>query len=174
MPIEIKEEIQVPEGVEFRVDGRAVEIIGPKGRIKREFGFPSVTLSVDGRKIIVKTMGKRKEDRAAVGTVRAHIRNMIIGVTDGFTKKLRVVYSHFPITVKVEGKKVLISNFLGERAPRQAKIVGETEVEVAGDEILVKGISKDDVGQTAINIERATAVKYRDRRIFQDGCFIVE
>ncbi|MFN4133110.1 MAG: 50S ribosomal protein L6 [Candidatus Hadarchaeales archaeon] len=174
MPLVIKEEVPVPEGVEFKIEGSRVEMRGPKGVLSREFKFPTLRLVQDGRKIIVEGSGKRKREKAAIGTAKAHLRNMISGVTEGFTKKLRVVYSHFPITVKVEGKKVLIHNFLGERHPRQAEIVGETEVEVAGDEILVRGINKDDVGQTAINIERATAVRYRDRRIFQDGCFIVE
>jgi large subunit ribosomal protein L6 len=63
---------------------------------------------------------------------------------------------------------------LGEKYPRVAKIVGRTQVRVDGDEILVSGISKEEVGQTAINIERATAVRYRDRRVFQDGCYLVE
>lgn len=174
MPLVIKEEILVPEGVEFKVEGKRAEVRGAKGVLEREFAFPGVRLSTDGRKIIVEVTGKKRKNRAAVGTVKAHLRNMIKGVTEGFAKKLRVVYSHFPITVKVEGKEVLIYNFLGEHHPRRAEIVGETQVEVAGDEIYVRGINKDDVGQTALNIERATAVKYRDRRTFQDGCFVVE
>jgi large subunit ribosomal protein L6 len=84
------------------------------------------------------------------------------------------VYSHVPVTVKVEGKRVLIQNFLGERSPRVAKIIGDTAVEVSGDEITVSGIDKEAVGQTARNIEQATSIKYRDLRVFQDGCYITE
>ena len=89
-----------------------------------------------------------------------------------FKYKLKIVYAHFPITAKVEGKKLLIQNFLGEKSPRVAKIVGDVNVKVEGDEVTVEGINKEEVGQTAINIEQATVVRYRDRRTFQDGIYI--
>jgi large subunit ribosomal protein L6 len=174
MPVLLREEVQVPENVEIRLEGNTIEVSGPKGKLHKEFGFRGVSLKPEGRKIIVEASTQKRKTIAAVGTVKAHLRNMFKGVTEGFTYKLRVVYSHFPISVKVEGGKVLIRNFLGERHPRAAKVVGETEVEVDGDEIIVRGINREDVGQTAINIERATAVRGLDRRVFQDGCYIVE
>jgi large subunit ribosomal protein L6 len=174
MPTILKEEITVPEGVEFRLDDNTVEISGKKGKLKKEFAFQGVNLKSDGRKIIIEADSKKRKSKAAIGTVLAHLKNMFKGVTEGFVYKMRVVYSHFPITVKVEGKKVLINNFIGERFPRSAKIVGGAEVEVNGDQVIVRGIDKEDVGQTAINIERATAVRYLDRRVFQDGCFLTE
>ncbi|RLG57433.1 MAG: 50S ribosomal protein L6 [Hadesarchaea archaeon] len=170
----IKEELEVPEGVELKVSGRTVEVSGPKGKLTRTFDFQRVSIKVEGKKVLISSDSTRRRDKAAVMTVRSHLRNMFKGVTEGFTYKLKVVYSHFPITVKVDGKRVLIQNFIGERAPRVAKIVGDVSVEVHGDEILVKGINKDDVGQTAFNIEQATQVKYRDLRVFQDGCYITE
>lgn len=172
--IKLREEIEAPEGVEIKLEGKTAEVSGPKGKLMRRFDLPRITLRAEGRKISIETDSARRRDKAAVSTLKAHLRNMFKGVTEGFTYKLRVVYSHFPITVKVEGKRVLIQNFLGERAPRIAKIVGDVNVEVGGDEIIVKGINKDEVGQTAFNIEQATFVKYRDLRIYQDGCYIVE
>jgi large subunit ribosomal protein L6 len=174
MKLGAKEEFEVPEGVELKLTGRTVEVSGPKGKLTRTFDLPRITLKAEGRKISIESESARRKDKAAVSTIKAHIQNMCKGVTQGFTYKLRVVYSHFPITVKVEGKRVLIHNFLGERSPRVAKIVGDTTVEVSGDEITVRGINKEDVGQTAFNIEQATSVKYRDLRIFQDGCYITE
>jgi large subunit ribosomal protein L6 len=174
MKLGAKEEFEVPEGVELKLTGRTVEVSGPKGKLTRTFDLPRITLKAEGRKISIESESARRKDKAAVSTLKAHIQNMCKGVTQGFTYKLRVVYSHFPITVKVEGKRVLIHNFLGERSPRVAKIVGDTTVEVSGDEITVRGINKEDVGQTAFNIEQATSVKYRDLRIFQDGCYITE
>jgi large subunit ribosomal protein L6 len=169
-----QEKIDVPEGVECKVSGRTVEVSGKKGKISRSFDSSEMRIKVDGRSLSAEMDSVRRKDKATVGTFRAHMLNMIKGVSDGFVYKLQVVYSHFPITVKVEGKRVIINNFLGERSARFANIVGDVTVEVSGDSILVKGINKDDVGQTSYNIEQATIVKYRDRKTFQDGCYIVE
>ena len=67
-----------------------------------------------------------------------------------------------------------IGNFLGEKKPRLARILGETKVKVSGNEVVVSGISKEDVGQTAANIEQVTKIKRFDPRIFQDGIYIVD
>jgi large subunit ribosomal protein L6 len=99
---------------------------------------------------------------------------MIIGVTKGFEYRLKIVYSHFPVTVKIEGDKALIHNFLGERQPRIAKIVRGSKVEVKGDEIKVSGIDIEAVGQTAANFEQATRIIGKDRRIFMDGIYITQ
>ena len=109
-----------------------------------------------------------------IGTICAHINNMMKGVSKGFTYKLKIVYAHFPISVKVEGDKILIENFLGERAPRVAKIVGNTKVFVKGDDVIVQGINIEEVGQTAANIEQATRIKNKDPRKFLDGIYIYE
>lgn len=68
----------------------------------------------------------------------------------------------------------MIQNFLGERYPRKAEILETVKVEVKGEIITVTGIDKEKVGQTAANIERATKVKNRDIRVFQDGIYIVK
>ncbi len=108
-----------------------------------------------------------------LGTIIAHTRNMIKGLKEGYSYKLKVVYTHFPISVKVEGDKVVITNFLGEKTPRVAKILGDTKVQVNGQEIIVSGSDKELVGQTAANIETATKISKKDRRVFQDGIYIV-
>ncbi|MEM2878603.1 MAG: 50S ribosomal protein L6 [Candidatus Hadarchaeales archaeon] len=170
----IEEKIEIPEGVKAAVSGATVEVSGTKGTLRRSFGFTGVTLATDGNFIVIKSLRERKREKAATGTIKAHIKNMIKGVMEGFTYRLKVVYSHFPITVKTEGKKVLIHNFIGERSPRVAEILGDCRVEVKGDEIIVSGTNKEDVAQTALRIEHATRVTGRDRRVFQDGCYIVE
>ena len=110
-----------------------------------------------------------------VGTIRSHISNMIYGVKHGFTYKMKIVYAHFPMTVKVKGKLVTIDNFLGERHPRTAKIIGDdVKVSVKGDDVTITGINKENVGQTMANIEQATKIKGRDPRIFQDGIYLVD
>jgi large subunit ribosomal protein L6 len=98
---------------------------------------------------------------------------MIKGVTEGFEYGMKIVYSHFPMKTTVKKDGFIIENFLGEAAPRKAKIVGETKVQISGDEVTVKGLNKEEVGQTAANIELATYIKHYDPRVFQDGIYIV-
>jgi large subunit ribosomal protein L6 len=99
---------------------------------------------------------------------------MITGVTKGFTYKLKIVFSHFPISVKLKEKTVLVENFTGERSPRKSKIIGEVKVKIQGEDIIVQGINLEDVSQTAANVEQATKVKRKDPRIFLDGLYVFE
>jgi large subunit ribosomal protein L6 len=124
--------------------------------------------------VTVQASWPRKKEAALVGTVRSHIQNMIKGVTTGFTYKLKIVFSHFPITVKVQGKTLTIQNFTGERSPRKAKIMGDTKVTIKGDDIIVQGINLEDVSQTAANIQNATKIRKKDPRVFLDGIYVFE
>jgi large subunit ribosomal protein L6 len=99
------------------------------------------------------------------------IKNLCEGVIDGYTVKMKVVYAHFPITVKTKDNLVLIENFQGERAPRVAKIHGSTKVTVKGDDITLTGPVLNDVTQTAAEIQAKTKVKYKDHRVFLDGVY---
>jgi large subunit ribosomal protein L6 len=99
---------------------------------------------------------------------------MTVGVTTGFEYKMKIVYAHFPIKASPKGNTFVIENFLGEKSPRKAKILGTTKVTVKGDQVVLNGQDVELVGQTAANIERATKIKGFDPRIFQDGIYIVE
>jgi large subunit ribosomal protein L6 len=99
---------------------------------------------------------------------------MITGVEKGFLYKLKIVFSHFPISVKVQDKTVLIENFTGERRSRRAKIIGDVKVKVESEDVTVEGINLEDVSQTAANIEQATKVKNKDPRVFLDGIYVYE
>ena len=99
---------------------------------------------------------------------------MVRGVTDGFTYNLKAVYSHFPMTLAVKGNKFVVNNYFGEKVPRSAEIIQGVEVKVNNKtDVVVTGINKENVGQTAANIERCVTVKKRDRRVFQDGIYLV-
>ncbi|MCE4617068.1 MAG: 50S ribosomal protein L6 [Desulfurococcales archaeon] len=166
-------ELEIPEGVTVSIDGSRVIVEGPKGRLERDFGhLEPVKLRVEDNKVIAETYFARAKERAKVGTIIAHIRNMITGVTKGYRYYLKIIFSHFPITVKVEGNKVVITNFLGERAPRIARIMEGAKVKVQKEDIIVEGIDIEAVGQTAANIELATKIKGFDRRKFMDGIYI--
>ena len=173
----MEKKVKIPENVEIKVEGLKVKVKGPKGELERDFTSPLfrnyIEIKIEEENVIVKSSIDRRKIKAMVGTIAAHIRNMIKGVTQGYKYKLKAVYVHFPITVEVKGDKVIIKNFLGEKVPRTAKIIGNVNVKVNGQEIIVEGINKEEVGQTAANIEQATRVTHLDRRIFQDGIFLV-
>ena len=168
----LREEIPVPEGVDVTID-QAVTVKGPKGELSRRFKQGNITLKLDDGLVILETRFPKKKDKAMLGTIKSHITNMIIGLTEGFTYRMKIVYAHFPMTVKAAKEKVTIENFLGERYPRTAKIVGSAQVKIQGDEVIVTGINKEDVGQTMANLEQATKIKGRDPRVFQDGIYLV-
>lgn len=171
----IEETVEIPEGIDTSLDGNILKISGPNGELSRTFDLRGISLEEGEDCIVVKSESSRKKRRAAVGTVVAHVENMIKGVTEGFESRLKVVYSHFPISVDVRDDRVEVENFIGEEEPRVAKIVGkETEVNVNGEEIEVRGPNKEEVGQTAANIEQSAQVRGRDPRVFQDGVYIVE
>jgi len=172
--------IPIPEGVNITITGKAVKVEGPKGTIERELWYPGVHLLTEqkdgGNEVVVKSDSSRKKIRAIAGTYASHIKNMIIGVTEGFFYKLAIVHAHFPMQVAItkDGDAVSVSNFLDERKPRMAKIVEGAKVELKGKEIVVSGINKEAVGQTAADIEQTTKIKGYDPRVFQDGIYLVE
>ena len=167
--------IEIPDGIEVEIDNFKTTVKGPKGTLERDFYSPlfkkDIVMKKEDKKIIISTESKRKKTKAMLGTIESHIKNMFIGLTEGYVAKLKIVYMHFPFTIKVNGKEVLINNFLGEKKPRKTTIIGDCKMEVKGDEITVTGINKEDVGQTTANLERVTWIRSRDRRVFQDGIF---
>ena len=168
--------LAIPEGVQIEVQGRTVKATGPKGTLQEDFAHLPVQFALEGQIIRVYSTWARKREVALVGTALAHVRNMIRGVTSGFTFKLKIVYAHFPVTVKVneKEKKLTIDNFTGEKTARVVKIVGSAKVKLASDEIHVQGINLNDVSQTAANIQYATKIPDKDQRVFLDGIYIFE
>ena len=172
--VEVAKSIKIPEGVEVKVEGRIVTVKGGKGVLTRNFSAAPIFIGLDGNTVLVKANWPRKKEAALVGTICSHIQNMITGVTKGFTYKLKIVFAHFPISVKVREKTLAIENFSGERHPRTVKIVGDTKVTVKDEDVIVQGINIEDVSQTAANIETATKIKVKDPRVFLDGIYIYE
>ncbi|NMB86508.1 MAG: 50S ribosomal protein L6 [Methanosaeta sp. PtaB.Bin018] len=171
---EIARQVEIPEGVAVTVDGNTVTVKGPKGEISRQLSYPEIEIRKEDSHLVVNSRLDRKRQRAMVGTLAAHIRNMIKGVTEGYEYKMKVVYSHFPIQLKAAADELIINNFLGERKPRSAKILPGTKVNLGKDEVVITGIDKEHVGQTMANIEQATRVRGFDIRIFQDGIYLVD
>ena len=164
-------EIQIPDDVNVSLKGSMLHVQGPLGHVYKNFKKIPVVIEVDDKKILVKQTGNRKKHYAIRNTAKSIIQTLCAGVVDGFTMKMKVVYSHFPITVKVEGKKILIENFQGERAPRICVIRGDTKVTVNGDDVIITGPVLTDVSQTAANVQQKSKVKNKDHRVFLDGIY---
>jgi large subunit ribosomal protein L6 len=172
--VEVSRIIQVPDNIELSVDGRKITVKGSKGILTRDFRHAPISIELDDKTLRIWADWPKKKEASLVGTVYSHIQNMITGVTKGFTYKLKIVFSHFPISVKVKDKIVLVENFTGERNPRKARIVGNSKVKVQSEDVTVQDINLEDVSQTAANIEQATKIKRKDPRIFLDGIFVYE
>ena len=164
-------EIQIPEDVKVSLNGNMLHVQGPLGKVHKNFKKIPVLIKIDGNKIFLKKTGERKKHLAILNTSKSLIQTLCDGVVDGFTIKMKIVYSHFPITVKIEGKKILIENFQGERAPRISRIRGDTKVVPKGDDVIITGPVLVDVSQTAADIQLNSKVKNKDHRVFLDGIY---
>jgi len=171
---EIARQVEIPEGVDVSIEGSVVTVKGPKGQVSRRLSYPEIEIKKEDSYLVVNSRLDRKQQRAMVGTLAAHVGNMIAGVTKGYEYKMKVVYSHFPIQLKSAPGELVINNFLGERKSRSARILDGVKVDVLKDEVVVTGIDKENVGQTMANIEQATRVRGFDIRVFQDGVYLVE
>ncbi|MBN1941365.1 MAG: 50S ribosomal protein L6 [Candidatus Diapherotrites archaeon] len=165
--------IPVPEGIQVNIEGKVVSVKGPKGELKRELP-KEISAKKGNNEIILEATSKKRKTFASLKSLEKILQNNIKGANKEFEYQLKIVFSHFPINVAVKGNLVEINNFLGGKRPRTAKIVPGAKVEVKGKDIFTRASSKEAAGQTAANIESAAKVSGRDKRIFQDGIFIVK
>jgi len=166
--------VKIPEGVTVRIEGNLVKVQGPKGMLMRDMYYPNVSLAIADKEMTITTESRRKKILAVCGTFAAHLQNMCTGVTKGYQYRMKVVYSHFPIQLKIAGDRIEVGNFLGEKRSRFARIEKDVKVALGADEVTITGIDKESVGKTAANIEHATRIRERDPRVFQDGVYTVE
>jgi large subunit ribosomal protein L6 len=170
---EIVAEVEAPASVAVEKEGNVITVRGRHGTVKKDFTKLPATVAVQGNMVTIKPYGTRKRDLAVTNTARSIIASMIKGVEKGHTYKLKIIFAHFPISVKVKGNEVHVENFFGERASRVSRIIGEgTKVSVVGEDVVVQGPNLEDVSQTAANIELSTKTKGKDQRVFLDGLYI--
>jgi large subunit ribosomal protein L6 len=174
----IKHVIELSDGVGAAISDGVVTLSKDGTSLSREFASGRLTVTMNDGNIEVFCDLPRRKERALAGTWAAHLRNMNKGLSEGFEYRLKAVYSHFPMTLKVEGSVLTINNLFGERVPRKAELPwtpAEVTVKVENKtEVVVSGADKEKVGQTSANIERACRIRGRDRRVFQDGVYIVD
>lgn len=170
----IVEKIGLPEGISATVSGNEIMVNGKAGSVKKVLSAKGISFRLENSSIVVEARPATRKMNALLRTIKSHVVNMVEGAGKGYEYKLAIVFSHFPMTVKVKEKTVEIMNFAGEKRPRTAKIIGQTKVDVKGKDIIVSGTDKDAAGQTAANLENATRITGKDRRIYQDGIYFVE
>ena len=172
--IKIKNTLDVLEGVQVEINKNKIKVTGSLGSLEREFAHPDIKIVKKENKLVFEVAASTKKQKTMVNTFKAHLNSMMVGVTEGYTYKLKVCSGHFPMTVAIEGDKLTIKNFLGEKSPRHAKIIAGVKAEIKGNDIILTGSNKEEVGQTAANFERSTRIVNRDRRRFQDGIYLTE
>lgn len=171
----IKHEIKLPEGVKatYSEDGM-LTLEGQKGKVSKKILNSSIKIKVEGNMIKFNSEKLTRNEKALANTFRAHIKNMIKGAQEGYTYKLKVCSTHFPMTAALEGSKVVVKNLFGEKTPRKANIIAGVKVDIQGDIITLTGCDKEAVGQTAANLEQSTRITNKDRRVFVDGIWITD
>jgi len=171
----INEKIPIPEGVTVEILGTLIKAKGPKGENERIFTHPKIRISKEDDKTLLASCKKpTKREKTVIYSFIAHIKNLLEGVKSGFVYKLKICSSHFPMSASVEKDEIVIKNFFGEKIPRKSKIMPGVNVKIEGSMIIVEGVDKEKTSGTAARIEQSTRVTIRDRRIFQDGCYVVE
>lgn len=170
----ISEIIEIPSGVQCEMTGHSLKCTKSGHHLTKHFDLPNLAVKVVGNQVHVTCVKGNKSDRTLAKSTVAHIKNMFIGLENEYVYQMEAVNVHFPMTMKVDANKLVITNFLGEKQNRFAEIVLGASVELKGPKITIKSRDKEAAGQTMANIEKATKVRKRDRRIFQDGIFLTE
>lgn len=168
----LTEEVALPQEVTAALTGKVLAMKGPKGETSREFREPNVAVSVEGGKVIISASKGNKSAKKVAGSLRAHVINMIAGVTKGHLYKLKICFTHFPITATVSGRKFMVKNFLGEKTPRRLEFPEDVKVKVEGADVTVESASRESAGQVAASIEQVTRRANYDTRVFADGIYI--
>ena len=171
--IGLSDSVAIPSGIEIHLDNNIIKVKG-KTEVVKNFKTAQIKIKKADDKITFSVKGNSRKDKSILNTGIAQLNNMIKGSNENYVYKLKICSGHFPMNVTIDKNKIVVKNFLGEKLPRIAKIVDNVQVKVAGDIITVESNDKERAGQVSANIEIATRIPNKDRRVFQDGCFIIE
>jgi len=164
--------IKIPKGIEVKIEKDIVIVKGSKGEIKRQFRYKQIKLNLDDDQIKISSKKNTKREKTIIGTLKAHIKNMIKGVNEPHKYVLKICSGHFPVNVSVSENEIIVKNFLGEKIPRILKLKEGVNVKVDGDIIIIESVDKKLAGQVSADIEQLTKRRNYDTRIFQDGIYI--
>ena len=161
--------ITVPEGVEVKLDGQNITVKGPKGTLEREI-HKNMKVTLDNNVITIARPDDQKENRSLHGLTRTLIHNMVIGVTQGYEKVLEI--NGVGYRAQKQGTKLVMN--LGYSHPVEMEAPAGITFDVPNpNTIIVKGIDKELVGQTAAvvrtkrppEVYRGKGIKYAEEVI---------
>ncbi|PKP59366.1 MAG: 50S ribosomal protein L6 [Candidatus Altiarchaeales archaeon HGW-Altiarchaeales-1] len=170
----MEDKISIPQGTNVEIVNDIIKVKGKFGTIEKKFNPYDLQINVNEGEVIISAKTDKKREKKLLNTYYSHINNMLKGVNNKVIYKLKLVFSHFPVSLESKGSELVIKNFLGEKAPRKAKILDGVDVKVKGKDLTVEGADIEKVSQTAANIEWAGKILHKDRRVFQDGIYIIE
>ncbi|NLM96763.1 MAG: 50S ribosomal protein L6 [Halanaerobiaceae bacterium] len=161
--------IELPDKVEVKLDGNRLTVKGPKGELSREFS-PLIKIEIKDREIIVSRDGDTKEERSLHGLTRTLVNNMVVGVTEGFEKKLEMVGVGYHASVQDNNLVLEVGYSYPVTIEAEENIQFEVE---KNTHITVKGIDKELVGEIAARIRsvrkpepyKGKGIKYADEHI---------
>ena len=173
--VDLKTEIEVPSGMTLKKENNQIFLKKGEIELSRELN-PLIHITIEDNKFIIESKKATKRNKKIFGSFEAHIKNMIRGLDKGFLYRLQVANVHFPMTVSYDKSKheIVVKNFLGEKTDRRISLVQGVEVKIEKDIIELRSENKEIAGQSAANIEKGTKVINKDRRIYQDGIYIIE
>jgi len=166
--------VEIPEGVTVTASNGTVEVKGKLGSNKRSYDPTLLRVSVQGNKLDIEAIATGKRRKVASNSVVAfakELSNDMKGVCTYYEKRMVTVFAHFPMTIEEKNGIVYIKNLYGERAPRTVELVGNTKIEIKGQQLRVYGTSKDDVSLTAARLINKCRMPNKDTRVFQDGIY---
>jgi len=158
----ISREVEIPPGVTLEVEGKVVKVKGPLGEVAKDFSHAlNIQIRKEGDRVILEAFLADKKTFASINTIASKIQGMITGVLKGYRYKMKIVYAHFPMSVKVDKSRgvLTIDNFLGKRDTIVVPIIPGVTVRVQEDDVIVEGVDKEAVAQTAANIREATKLR---------------
>ncbi|MBI3034519.1 50S ribosomal protein L6 [Candidatus Woesearchaeota archaeon] len=164
--------IELPENVSADYNSSFLSMKGPKGELRKKIPATGLKIGVEGASILIESSKGNKRSRKAIGSLKAHIRNYIKGVTEGHLYRMKICSGHFPMSVAVAGNEFVVKNFFGEKYPRKIKICPEVKVKIDGQEVVIESVNKEAASQFAASVETMTRRNNFDRRVFMDGIYI--
>ena len=168
----ILKEIELPESLSAAIDNNTLVIKSSSNESKRTFNQKNVSIQIRDKKIILESKLGTKEGKKIIGSLTAHIKNMMKGSLQKHIYILKICSGHFPMNVSANSSKLTVKNFLGEKVPRMLNLKSGADVKIEGDMIYVTSNNKETAGQVSADIEQLTRRPGYDNRVFQDGIYI--
>ena len=143
-----------------------MRVKGSLGEVVKDFShIKDIFIRKEEGKVIIEAYFADRKTYSLINTIASKIKNMITGVLRGYRYKMKIVYAHFPMSVKVDKNQgvIVIENFLGRRDKIKVKMLPNTNVKVQGDEVIIEGVDVEAVSQTAANLREATKLRGKFR-----------